>query len=259
METWAKIEITHHQQSVLHLSHHRKHFGWVSTCVLPLQSYSRSVEWSKNHRRTWESQWPTPGWWHRRQIGRWSCDSTEVQVCSWEDIQDKPRPCLQGNVAGKYLRIKIRSFKLSIVHVFELQWSRKVAWNTHVKQYLKYVLVHNTWVNVLHYFTPLSDSMQECRVWRDLSWHTNKISLTFSPTCNEPAESEEVQEGHAGRGQDEDILVLPRACGVGQRQREEAGHSQHYQVDGDVGLYWTTTQMCSPYDVGVQNRKKCQN
>lgn len=105
--------------------------------------------------------------------------------------------------------------------------------------------MHNTLVNVLHYFAPLSDSMQECRVWRELSWYKNKISLTFSPTCNEPAESEEVQEGHAGGGQD--ILVPSRAHGVGQRQREEAGQSQHYQVDGDVGLYWTTAQMCSPY------------
>lgn len=66
-----------------------------------------------------------------------------------------------------------------------------------------------------------------------------------------------MQEAHADRAQDENNAVAPDALGVGHRQREEAGRTQHYQVDGDVGLYWTMAHMCSPYDAGVQNQR-CQ-
>lgn len=38
-----------------------------------------------------------------------------------------------------------------------------------------------------------------------------------SPTCNKPAETEDVQEGHAGRAQDVDGAALTDALGVGQR------------------------------------------
>lgn len=65
-----------------------------------------------------------------------------------------------------------------------------------------------------------------------------------------------MKEGHAGRAQDANILVLAHAPGVGQSQRQEAGHSQHYQVDGNVWPCWTTAYMHSPYYTGVQNHKK---
>lgn len=65
-----------------------------------------------------------------------------------------------------------------------------------------------------------------------------------------------MQEGHACRAQDAGKAVIPDAPGVGQRQREDAGCSQDYQVDGDVGLYWTSVQMCNPCDAGVKIREK---
>ena len=100
--------------------------------------------------------------------------------------------------------------------------------------------------------------MQACRVQRDLSWQKHNIFVTFSPTCNEPAETEEVQDDRADRAHDRNHAVPGVGPGVGQRQRDEAGRSQHYEVNGDVGLYWTTVQMYSPYEAGVQNQKKCQ-
>lgn len=59
-----------------------------------------------------------------------------------------------------------------------------------------------------------------------------------------------MQECHAGRDQDGDKAVLAGPAGVGQSQREEAGCSQHYQVDGDLGLYCTLAQIYSPCDAG---------
>lgn len=66
------------------------------------------------------------------------------------------------------------------------------------------------------------------------------ILVTFSPTCNEPAETEEVQEGDADGAHGGDPGPLPVGHDVGHRQREEGGRSQHYQVDGEDRLYWTS-------------------
>lgn len=79
--------------------------------------------------------------------------------------------------------------------------------------------------------------------------------VTFPPTCYEPAEIVEVQEGHAARGCMEDKWTLKYGPCVGQQQSKDDGHPHHYHVDGNVGLYWTLVQMFSPY-VGVQSRIK---
>lgn len=69
----------------------------------------------------------------------------------------------------------------------------------------------------------------------------------------------EVQEGQAARGcmEDKQVLGYSRSGIVGQQQSKEGGHSHHYHVDGNVGLYWTLFQMFSPW-AGVQSKIKCQ-
>lgn len=70
--------------------------------------------------------------------------------------------------------------------------------------------------------------------------------VTFPPTCYEPAEIVEVQEGHAARGCMGHKRTLKYGPCVGQQQSKDDGHPHHYQVDGNVGLYWTLFQMFSP-------------
>lgn len=70
--------------------------------------------------------------------------------------------------------------------------------------------------------------------------------MTFPPTCYEPAEIVEVQEGHAARGGMGDKRTLKQGPCVGQQQSKDDGHPHHYHVDGNVGLYWTLVQMFSP-------------
>lgn len=67
----------------------------------------------------------------------------------------------------------------------------------------------------------------------------------------------EVQKGHAACGCMVDKRVLKYGPCVGQQQSKEGGHSHHYHVDGNVGLYWTLFQMFSPW-AGVQSKIKCQ-
>lgn len=70
--------------------------------------------------------------------------------------------------------------------------------------------------------------------------------VIFHPTRYEPAEIVEVQEGHAARGNSRDQRVLEHGSCVGQQQSKKDGHSHHYQVNGNVGLYWTLVQMFHP-------------
>lgn len=105
-----------------------------------------------------------------------------------------------------------------------------------IKQHLKALKTHshsNVTVNYVVHYEPTFFSLH------------NFIHLTFSPTCNEPAEIEEVHHTQEGWAQDVWTSLLPCACQVGQNQRENAGHPQHNQVDGNVGLHWTFVQMCS--------------
>lgn len=77
----------------------------------------------------------------------------------------------------------------------------------------------------------------------------------FSPTCYEPGKTEDVKNCHTGCGQDVDRAIIKGAAGVGQSQWEDAVCPQHYQVNGDVGLYGTTCQVCGPCDATEQPYK----
>lgn len=70
--------------------------------------------------------------------------------------------------------------------------------------------------------------------------------MTFPSTCYQPAEIVEVQECHADRGSKEGKWVLAYGPCVSHQQSKDDGHSHHYHVDGNVGLYWTVVQMFSP-------------
>lgn len=83
--------------------------------------------------------------------------------------------------------------------------------------------------------------------------------MIFYPTCNEPAEIVEVQEGHAARGYSKDQRVLKHGSCVGQQQSKKDGHSHHYQVHGNVGLYWTLVQMFRPLASEKNRHRAKQN
>lgn len=69
--------------------------------------------------------------------------------------------------------------------------------------------------------------------------------VMFSPTCNEPAEVEEVHDTQSCWGHNARLSTLPCARKVSQNQREDARYTQHDQVNGNVGLHWTIVQLCT--------------
>lgn len=77
----------------------------------------------------------------------------------------------------------------------------------------------------------------------------------FPHTCYEPGKTEDVKNCHTGCGQDVDRSIIKGAAGVGQSQWEDAVCPQHYQVNGDVGLYGATCQVRGPCDAIEQPYK----